>query len=364
MLQICVYKVTSREIYTQIQFKEVRSIIINNLQITFMSDSKVFMFPETGTHNSELMSIISPLLSQRGLDPNLLLTMNRNNGFFGNDGSWFMWFLFIFFLVGGNGFGGFNRGVGQVGAELGNLINNDNGRELLMSAIQGNGNAINHLASTINCDVNSIKAALNGVMSQIQGVGNQVGMSSQQIINAIQAGNCQIASQLAKCCCDNQLAICQQTNTLQNAINGVSIGQERGFSSVAYETQKQTCDIQNSIKSAADAILAGQKDAEMREMQNKIDMLRESNSQKDVIINNGQQTALFSQMIQSATAPIANAVTSLQGDINGIKCKLPETVTLPYSCATAVPTQAVYNSYALGALGAYSNLGCNNSLWG
>jgi len=35
---------------------------------------------------------------------------------------------------------------------------------------------------------------------------------------------------------------------LQNAINGVNVGQERGFASVAYETQKQTCDIQNSIK--------------------------------------------------------------------------------------------------------------------
>ena len=101
-----------------------------------------------------------------------------------------------------------------------------------MSAIQGNGSAINQLASTINCDINSVKTALNGVMSQIQGVGNQVGMSSQQIINAIQAGNCQIASKIADCCCENRLAISQQTNTLQNAINSVSVGQERGFCKV------------------------------------------------------------------------------------------------------------------------------------
>ena len=202
-------------------------------------------------------------------------------------------------------------------------------------------------------------------MSQIQGVGNQVGMSSQQIINAIKAGNCQIASKLADCCCENRLAICQQTNTLQNAINRIATGQERGFSSVAYETQRQTCDIQNSIKSATDAILAGQRDAEMREMQNKIDALREANSQKDVIINNGQQTAVFSSMIQSATAPITNAVNALQGDINGIKCRLPETVTLPYSCATAVPTQAVFGYNGLGWAGfGLNGCGCNNSLWG
>lgn len=333
-----------------------------------MSDSKVFMFPETGTNNSELMSLLAPLLSQRGVDPNVLLAMNRNGGF-GGEGGWFMWVIFLFFLMGwgGNGWGGFgnNRGTLAGDAALGNLINNDSGRELLMSAIQGNGNAINQLASTLNCDINSIKSAINGVMSQIQGVGNQVGMSSQQIINAIQAGNCQIASKLADCCCESRLAIFQQTNTLQNAINGIATGQERGFSSVAYETQRQTCDIQNSIKSATDAILAGQRDAEMREMQNKIDALREANSQKDVIINNGQQTAVFSSMIQSATAPITNAVNALQGDINGIKCRLPETVTLPYSCATAVPTQAVFGYNGLGWAGfGLNGCGCNNSLWG
>ena len=90
-------------------------------------------------------------------------------------------------------------------------------------------------------------------------------------------------------------------------------------------------------------------------MQGKIDMLREANSQKDVIINNGQQTAMFSQMIQSATAPLAGALATLQGDINSVKCKLPETVTLPYSCATAIPTATAYG------LGYWAN---NNSLWG
>lgn len=325
-----------------------------------MSESKVFMFPETGTSSGELVSLLAPLLSQRGLDPNLLL-MNRNNYGFGGEGGWFMWIIFLFALMGGfGGYGGFgNRGALAGDAYLGNLINNDAGRELLMSAIQGNGSAIGQLATTLNCDVNSIKSALSSVMTQVQGVGNQVGMSSQQIINAIQAGNCQIASQLAKCCCDNQLAICQQTNTLQNAINSVGVGQERGFANIAYETQRQTCDLRDSIRSATDQILAGQRDAEMREMQNKIDALREANSQKDVIINNGQQTAVFSQMIQSATAPIASAVANLQGDVNGIKCKLPETVSVQWPNLTAVPTQSLCGW-------GYGNWGwnCNNSLWG
>lgn len=91
---------------------------------------------------------------------------------------------------------------------------------------------------------------------------------------------------------------------------------------------------------------------------------REKNSQQAVVINNAQQTAAFGQMIGQATSPIVAAVNALQSDVNGIKCKLPETVTLPYSCATAVPTQAVFNGYALGTYAGWNGCGCNNSLWG
>lgn len=297
-----------------------------------MSESKVFMFPE---QQGNLMSVLGPILSQRGVDPNVLLAMNRNNGF-GGEGGWFMWVIFLFFLMGwgGNSWGGF----GNRTPELGNMLNNDAGRELLMQAIQGNQNAIGQLSTTLNCTLGDVQQAINAVMTSIQGVGNQVGLSGQQIINAIQAGNASIASQLASCCCENRLATCQQTNTLQNSINTVATGQERGFSSVAYETQRQTCDIRDSIKSATDQILAGQRDAEMRELQNKIDALREANSQKDVVINNGQQTAIFNQMIQSATAPLASALSTLQTDINGVKCKLPDTTTIQYSPVVGIPT--------------------------
>lgn len=347
-----------------------------------MSDSKVFMFPETGASNGELMSILAPLLQQRGVDPNVLLAMKDNNNGFGGEGGWFMWVIFLFFLMGwggyGNGgFGGFGNGRGgmsQGGADLANLINNDNGRELLMSAIQGNGTAISQLASTLNCSIGSVQTAINGVMSQVSAVGNQVGMSGQQVINAIQAGNCQLGNQLAQCCCtiqdaitrqgyENQLATVNQTNTLQTSLSGLATGQERGFSSVAFETQRQTCDIQKSIEAQTSKILEGQRAAEMREMQNKIDTLRELNSQKDTVINNGQQTAIFSQMIQSATTPIATAVANLQGDVNGIKCKLPDTTTIAYSPVVGVPS-CVAAQFGLNALSGNYGLWGNNSLWG
>lgn len=55
-----------------------------------METSKTYVFsPESSGNNGGLMSLIAPLLQQRGVDPNVLLAMKGNNGF-GNDGSWFI----------------------------------------------------------------------------------------------------------------------------------------------------------------------------------------------------------------------------------------------------------------------------------
>lgn len=190
-----------------------------------MAEEKTYVFGE-GAGNNGILSLLGSMLSQKGVDPNVLLAMQgRNNDGFG-EGGWFIWVIFLFFLMGwgGNGFG--NNGAGG----LGNQLNNDYGREMLLQAINGNGNAISQLATTLNCDINAVQSAINSVQSQIQSVGNQIGMSGQQVINAIQAGNCQIASQIASCCCDvrtaierqgyeGQLATLNQTNTLGSKID-------------------------------------------------------------------------------------------------------------------------------------------------
>lgn len=291
-------------------------------------ESKTYVFGNEGNGQGGMMSLLAPLLQQRGLDPNLLVAMNKNNNGWG-DGNGFMWVIFLFFLMGwgGNGWGGFGNGRG---GGLANEINNDYGRSLLMDAIGGNRNALSNLATQLNCTEGQIQAAISALTSQVQNVGNQVGMSGMQVINALQQGNMQIAQQIAQCCCDNKMAICQQTNTLQSAINNVGTDQERGFSSLAYETQRQTCDLNNSIKSSTQQIIDGQRAAEMREMQNKIDHLREENSTY-------KSSAMTSQIVGQAVAPINAVLAGLQQEVAGIKCKLPETVTTPYQPFTAVP---------------------------
>ena len=318
-------------------------------------ESKTYVFGNEGTQSGGMLSLLAPLLQQRGLDPNLLLAMNKNGNGWG-DGNGFMWVIFLFFLMGwgGNGWGGFGingRGNGM----LANEINNDYGRSLLMDAIGGNRNAISNLATQLNCTEGQIQNAISALTSQVQNVGNQVGMSSMQTINALQQGNMQIAQQIADCCCKTnnaitamdgnvKLAMCQQTGALTNAINNVAVGQERGFANVAYETQRQTCDLQNTIKDATAEIKAGQTAAEFRDMQDKIDHLREENG-------NYKSSAMMSQIVGQDVAPINAVLAGLQNEVAGIKCKLPETVTTPYSPFTAVPNCVAYQAglYGLNA---------------
>lgn len=313
-----------------------------------MSETKTYVFGNDGQCGGGMMSLLAPLLQRNGLDPNLLLAMNKNGNGWG-DGSGFMWVIFLFFLMGwgGNGWGGFG---GNGRGAIANEINNDYGRSLLMDAIGGNRNALSNLATQLNCTEGQIQSAISALTSQVQSVGNQVGMSGMQTINALQQGNMQIAQQLANCCCENRLATCQQTNTLQSAINNVATGQERGFANVAYETQRQTCDLHNAIKDSTQTIVNGQQQAVMREMQNKIDALREENS-------TFKSSAMTSQIVGQALAPVNAVLAGLQKKVGEIKCAQPNTVTVPYQPFVTVPN-CVAAQYGL-----YANANANG-FWG
>ena len=276
-----------------------------------MSDSKVFMVPDGISGN-------------QSLDPNLLLSM-MNNGGFGGNGNW-IWIIFLFFLYGWNRNGFFgNNGVAGEGT-----IASTAEREMLLQAINGNGTAIGNLATTLNCDINSVKEAINAVQSSICSVGNQVGLTGQQVINAIQQGNMSLAQQFAQCCCDNKLLVTQMgyegqlrdqanTATLTSSINTVNTGVERGFSSVAFETAQQTCQLQNGMRDQTQTII------------DKLSAM-EANAQQDKIANlTAQLTAANSRAERQAElAPIL-------AELNAIKCAQPNTISVQYPQVSVVP---------------------------
>lgn len=296
-----------------------------------MSDTKIFSFPEGGScSNGNLLGILAPMLQQRGLDPNLLLAMNNGNNGFGGEGGWFIWVIFLFFLMGwgGNGMWGNNGGNGRNGfnagnADLAGLIVSENSKDLLMQAIQGNSTAISQLASTLNCDVNAIQGTLNTMQTSLCNIGNSVGMTGQQVINAIQSGNATIASQLCDCCCnlrsdianfkgDVALQMCQQTNTLNNAINFTNSSVERGFAAEAYERQAQTCTLQNAIESQSRMITDKFAQLEQRELIRENQNLRDQLAQCRLSDSQAAQTAAIINQLQPVAKPAYLTVSPYQ----------------------------------------------------
>ena len=245
--------------------------------------------------------------------------------------------------------------------------------DLTMQAIKGNSQALQDLSTRLSCDANALQAAIQSVQSSIATVGNQVGFSSERIINAVNQGDCGVIQALKDCCCqtqqsilkmgyENQLQNQNQTYQLTNSINDVNNTISKGFCDNNYATQSQTCSLQNTIRDTGTAN-TNQIIAKLDAMQNqalldKIDALREKNNQQAVIINNTQQSTLFEQMINTATAPINAALTGLTKEVSDIQCKLPNTVTLPANTSIAVPT-CVAAQY-----GYFGNPYSTGSLWG
>lgn len=304
-----------------------------------MSDSKVFMIPDASSN-----------CNHTSFDPNLLFSQMMNNGGFGGNGNW-IWIVFLFFLFGWRGTNGFGGNEGNGTGYLSNQITNTAGRDLLMQAINGNGAAVQNLANTLNCDVNSIKCALNGVQSSINQVGNQVGMSAADVKNAVTTGNMQIAQQLAQCCCDNKLLVTnmgyegqirdlQNTSQVTGRIDQLANGITQGFSATAYETSQQTCALQNGLRDQTQTIL------------NKLDAIEDSRKDREIASLTAQLTASTSRAERAAELePIKKALAD-------IGCKQPNTVTVPYQPFTPVPNCVMWNA------GLYGNVPYNNgSIW-
>lgn len=324
-----------------------------------MSETKTYVFGNEGT--SALNSVL-PLLQQRGIDPAYLCGMlGNNNGFFGNNGFESIIALIIVAAIFGNGNFGFG-GWGNNGANGANVIASTAEREMLLSAIQRNGVDLSQLASSINCSVGRVHDAVGDVSTQICNLAGQNGLSFQQTINAIQSGNAAISTQLCNCCCEITKAISDSNYLTERGFCNTNQILSQGFSSVAYETQRQTCDIEKAIAASTAQIMEGQRAAEMRDLQDKLDALREKNAQQAVMLNNAQQTAQFSAML----APIASDLAELkcnQIPVKKIACPeqyvpLNTSVNATYGL---IPTGCGFSGW--NGWGGW-NGNCGSQLWG
>ncbi|MCI9284332.1 MAG: hypothetical protein HFJ91_00650 [Muribaculaceae bacterium] len=241
-----------------------------------MTETKQFFFPDAGASSGNMLASILPALQNRGIDTAALMGMMGNNGgLFGGRGIEDIIALVVVAAIFGNGnfgFGG-NNGNGR----------GDTERQMLMDAIQRNGIDISQLASTLNCSIGQLNSGITSVAQQICNLSAQSGQNTASIIAQMQQGNMALTQQICNCCCDiksliaqgsadNRLAICQQTNAIQNDFQATNRGIERGFAEIGYTLRDQTCNLEKNtdvntraVLAKLDAIEDSRKDRELAE---------------------------------------------------------------------------------------------------
>ena len=270
------------------------------------------------------------------------IPLGNNGGLFGNGNNSLadlFGFAIIASMFGWNGNWG-NGGFGNNGGAgfLSNQLNNDSGRELVMNAINAQGEAsraaIQNLATMLGQDYATVNSAVQNVQNSLATLAAQQGMSTLQVQNAIQSGNAALASQFQQCCCQNQLAIERQTNALQQTanqgFNGVTMGiggLSRQIEAKSAADQLATCQLRYDLTDGANrntqAILA------------KMDAIEDARKDREIVAKDAEIATLKSQnfiagAIAQATAPINAQLVALNKEVDDIKCKQPNTVSVTY----------------------------------
>lgn len=250
----------------------------------------------------------------------ILPVAGNGGGIFGNNGQTSLTDILGFAVIasifpnifGNNGYG--NRGNGGgCGCPAVDT-------QLALQAVTAQGDAsraaIQNLASSMGQNYATVLPAIQGVQNTISALASANGMGFLNVINALQQGDCNLASQLSQCCCDNrlltttqgyenQLRLEGQTNALNTSINAQGQRQVDAIADLKATMIKEFCD------------------ARERDMQAIIDKQADEISQLRTKDNITAQTSQILGYVSAQLAPIQNTVKEMLD-------KMPNTVPVQY----------------------------------
>ena len=210
----------------------------------------------------------------------------------------------------GGGFGGFGGGFGGAGGAgfISNQLNNDSGRELIMNAITAQGEAartaIQTMSTMVGQDFNLLNGGIQSAQNTLNQIANAQGMSTLQLINAVQAGDAALTSTLQNCCCQTQKQIMEQGYQSQiatlNQTNQLGSQADRNTNSLLNAINAQTVAMNDQFCAARE-----------RDMQAKIDTQADIITQLRGQIDNANQTAQITGYVNSLIAPLQAKVTEI-----------------------------------------------------
>ncbi len=232
------------------------------------------------------------MLANKGIDPGVVAMLNDRckSGNWGDGGGIWIVLLFLFLLGigGGNGFFGNRNGFENVAGVDRTVVNEANYSRLLDAlGTQGTRQevAIQGLAQTLNCDLNSIKSAL----CSIDKIDKQLAVNQGSIINAIQSCCCNLQGKIQDCCCETNRNIERQACQTRADIQDVRF--------LISSSQAAQDNLIQSQFAAQNAYMADQFcQIKMRELENANQRLRDD---------------LFRQSQQSQTAQIIQAIRGM-----------------------------------------------------
>ena len=251
----------------------------------------------------------------------ILPVANSGGGLFGN-GQTNLADLFGFAIIASmfpNLFGGYGYGYGNRGDNSGCPCPSVDG-QLALQAVASEGAAsraaVESLAASMGQNYSTILPAVQNVQATISQLASANGMGFLQVINALQQGNCNLASQLSQCCCDNRLLTTQQgyetriqtidqTNQLNGTINANGQRQVDAIADLKTTMIKEFCD------------------ARERDMQALINQQADEISQLRTKDNISAQTNQILGYVNQVLAPI-------QAGLKEIQDKMPNTVPVQY----------------------------------
>ncbi len=238
----------------------------------------------------DLAAISALVNSNRGMSPEALMAMCQKQGIGGGDGGSLIVLILFLLLIGGNGGGlfGNNGGGGAPSAAAQGSFDTS----ILLRAVDGNAADMRALATTFNCDINRITEALSTILGGVDKVAGEVRSTSKDVINAIQAGNCQLGSQLSSCCCAIEKSILSQTNSINV-----------GFSQVGFQQAQDKCEILAAVRQEGSETRAQMTEQfyslEKRELQREITERDRRITTLEFAASQQQQTANLATIIRN-----------------------------------------------------------------
>ena len=292
-----------------------------------MSETKTFVMPDYRDNDGDLAKIA--MLNNGGMGG------WNNNPFF-----YLIWMWMMRYMNWGQD--GYNNP--QLTA-IQNAMQDNHNSDLLMSAIRGNEAAIRDFSAATGLNFAAVQNAICGIKSAIGEVGAALGFSSERVINAVQSGDCSVIQAIKDIGCsinssilkmgyDNQLSNERQTTAINQGIYGLNTALDRNACTIEFNTQKQTCALQNTIKDASTA--------STNAILSKLDALEDSRKDREI-------NTLTAQLASAqARAERQAELAPIMAQVNEIRRNQPSTTTIEYPQLTAIPTTAFLGTIPYG----------------